>query len=666
MSGLLGRPLKAVNAGVELFADELERQQAEVARVEWRPPAAGAEEALERLAARAGAVAAANDRAVAAMQAAEPRVVGIGRAGDLLPDLDDRTLLHAGPPIGWADMCGPLRGAIIGAAVHEGIAADPEEAARLAERGGLRFGPCHDRGAVGPMAGVVSASMPVWIVENGAQGNRAFCTLNEGLGKVLRYGAYDTEVLDRLAWMRDVLARVLAAALARLDEPLDLRALIAQALQMGDEGHNRNRAGTSLLLRALLPALLTVEEPTADVVAAAEFISGNDHFFLNLAMAAGKATADAAAGTGGASIVTAMARNGTEFGVRLAGTGDRWFTGPAGVVDGLYLPGFGPEDANRDIGDSTITETIGIGGMAMAAAPAIVRFVGGTPDDAVAATLSMYDITWAESASYQLPSLGFRGTPLGIDCREVVHTGVLPTVNTGIAHKDPGVGQVGAGLVEPPMEAFVAATRGLADTRFEDGPGSRGDPRAQGDPRAADPGPRDRLTRVAHGCPPRPPRGHAGPGAPGRRGRWRGPRGRHHRRLGRPGRVRGRDHHPRGPAPPQRRRPGRRVRGPGAVRPRRRHPRPGRPRPDRPGPPPDHLEPRRPPGLGPDGPGSLARGPEGGRRTRSGPPQRPGGCGQRPAPPFRLGYSPPPGAPAAGRPDTATPSTAPGPGTTAA
>ncbi|HEX2158146.1 MAG TPA: DUF1116 domain-containing protein, partial [Actinomycetes bacterium] len=240
MSGLLGRPLKVVNAGVELFAGELERQQAEVARVEWRPPAHGAGEALERLAARAGETAAANDRAVAAMQAAEPRVVGIGRAGDLLPDLDERTLLHAGPPIDWAEMCGPLRGAIIGAAIHEGIAADPEDAVRLAERGGLRFGPCHGRGAVGPMAGVVSASMPVWVVENGALGNRAFCTRNEGLGEVLRYGAYDADVLDRLAWMRDVLARVLAATLERLPEPLDLRALIAQALQMGDEGHNRN------------------------------------------------------------------------------------------------------------------------------------------------------------------------------------------------------------------------------------------------------------------------------------------------------------------------------------------------------------------------------------------------------------------------------------------
>ena len=315
------------------------------------------------------------------------------------------------------------------------------------------------------MAGIITASMPVMVVENRVHGNRAYSTLNEGLGKVLRYGAYDAEVLDRLAWMRDVLARVLAAVLRRLEEPLDLRAMIAQAIQMGDEGHNRNRAGTSLLLRALLPALLTVQEPTADVAAAASFIAGNDHFFLNLVMAAGKATADAAAGVPGSSVVTAMARNGTEFGVRLAGTGDRWFTGPAGRVDGLYLPGFGPEDANPDIGDSTITETIGIGGFAMAASPAIVRFVGGSAEDAVAATLDMYEITWAESAHYQLPPLGFRGSPLGIDCREVVHTGILPVVNTGIAHKDPGVGQVGAGLVEPPMAAFVAATRALAEGR---------------------------------------------------------------------------------------------------------------------------------------------------------------------------------------------------------
>ena len=262
--------------------------------------------------------------------------------------------------------------------------------------------------------------------------------------------------------MRDVLARVFAGALERLGEPVDLRGMTAQALQMGDEGHNRNRAGTSLLLRELLPALIELDEPSADVAAVARFIAGNDHFYLNLTMPASKAAADAAAGIERSSIVTAMARNGTEFGVRLSGTGERWFTGPSGMIDGLYLPGYGAEDANPDIGDSTITETLGLGGFAMAAAPAIVRFVGGRADDAIAATEAMYEICWSESSAYQIPALGFRGTPLGIDCREVVHTGVLPFVNTGIAHREPGVGQIGAGLVKPPMEAFVAAARGLA------------------------------------------------------------------------------------------------------------------------------------------------------------------------------------------------------------
>jgi hypothetical protein len=296
------------------------------------------------------------------------------------------------------------------------------------------------------------------VVENATHGNRAFCTFNEGLGKVLRYGANDAGVLERLDWIRNVLARVFAGTLT---EPIDLRAMTAQALQMGDEGHNRNRAGTSLLLRALAPALIELDEPSCEVAAVARFSASNDHFFLNLTMPAAKAAADAAAGVAGATIVTAMARNGTEFGIRVSGAGERWFTGPAGVIDGLYLPGYGPEDANRDIGDSTITETVVLGGFAMAAAPAIVRFVGGDAADALAATQAMYEIAWAESSHYQVPALGFRGTPLGIDCREVVHTGVLPFVNTGIAHREPGIGQIGAGLVEPPLEAFVQAVRAL-------------------------------------------------------------------------------------------------------------------------------------------------------------------------------------------------------------
>jgi hypothetical protein len=280
---------------------------------------------------------------------------------------------------------------------------------------------------------------------------------------VLRYGAYDGDVLERLRWMADVLAPVLSDALATLEKPIDLRGMIAQAVQMGDECHNRNRAATSLLIRELAPAMLALERPSAELVAAARFIAANDHFFLNLSMPAAKVAADAAAGVESSSIVTTMARNGSRFGIRLSGTGDRWFTGPAGVVDGLYLPGYGAEDANPDIGDSTITETVGLGGLAMAAAPAIVEFVGGRPEDALATTEEMYGITWAESSAYRVPALGFRGTPTGIDCREVVHTGVLPAVNTGIAHRDPGIGQIGAGLVEPPIEAFVAAVGALAE-----------------------------------------------------------------------------------------------------------------------------------------------------------------------------------------------------------
>jgi hypothetical protein len=304
----------------------------------------------------------------------------------------------------------------------------------------------------------------MWIVVDEASGGRAYATFNEGLGRVLRYGANDAEVLTRLRWMHDVMAPVVASALEALGDPIDLRTMIAQALQMGDEAHNRNRAGTSLFLRALLPALLELDRPSSAVAEVARFIAANDHFFLNLSMPAAKVTADAAAGVPCSSIVTAMARNGTEFGVRLSGTGDRWFTGPAGVVEGLYLPGYGPGDANPDIGDSTITETVGLGGFAMAAAPAIVRFVGGTPEDALAATRAMYEIAWAESEAYQVPALGFRGTPLGIDAREVVHTGVLPAVNTGIAHREPGVGQVGAGLVEPPMQAFSESVGALASS----------------------------------------------------------------------------------------------------------------------------------------------------------------------------------------------------------
>lgn len=387
---------------------------------------------------------------------AQPTLIGIGTAGEVIPGMTKKTILHAGPPISWERMRGPLRGAVIGGLIYEGLAKDEKEAVELAASGEIIFAPCHHHDAVGPMAGVVTASMPVWIVRNMDQGNQAYCTFNEGLGKVLRYGAYGEEVIARLRWMEKVLAPVLKAAL-ELSGPINLKNMIAQAIMMGDEGHNRNKGGTSLLIRELAPYIVAAHFCNKDKIDVLQFMHGNDHFFLNLTMPACKASLEAAKGIPYSTIVYTMARNGTEFGIRVSGLGDRWFTAPAEVIDGLYFPGYSAADANPDIGDSAITETCGIGGFAMAAAPAIVQFVGGTPEDAINYSKMMYEITEGANNTYKIPVLNFRGTATGIDIRKVVETGILPIINTGIAHKEPGVGQVGAGLVRPPMKCFEDA-----------------------------------------------------------------------------------------------------------------------------------------------------------------------------------------------------------------
>jgi hypothetical protein len=310
------------------------------------------------------------------------------------------------------------------------------------------------------MVGVISSSMPVWVVENDAQGNRAHCTFSDALSG-FRFGAYAPEVIEQLRWLRGVLAPVVRSALELLPAPLDIRAISAQAIQMGDELHNRNRAGTAELLRALAPALMEVDAPSSDVSDVVRYIAGDLFFYLNLSMASGKATADAASGVEDSTIVTTIARNGTEVGVRVSGTGERWFTAPSNTIRGLYFPGYRREDANPDLGDSTITETIGLGGFVMAGAPAIGHVAGVAAEDAVRATLSMYEITWAESSNYRIPALGFRGSPVGIDCRKVVSTGIAPVANTGIAHRRPGVGVIGRGIVTPPMAPFLDAVDAL-------------------------------------------------------------------------------------------------------------------------------------------------------------------------------------------------------------
>lgn len=460
LGGLLAADPEVVTAGAGLLADALRAQAVPVTEVDWRPPWPGVGAALAKVLADPRREAA-NALALARMTAAQAELVRIAPASEVL-GLAPGEFLHSGPPLTWERASGPMRGALVGAALVEGLAGTPEEAEELLAGPGVSLAPCHSRGAVGPMAGVVSPSMWMFELHDPVHGTRAYCSLNEGLGKVLRYGAYGPEVIARLEWMRDVLGPVLAEAVRR-HGPVDVKAYLSQMLQMGDEGHNRNRSATLMFLRDLLPHLVGQDRDRADLAEVCRFVGGNDHFALNLVMPACKLAMAAAADIPGSSLVVTMARNGTDFGIQLSGTGDAWFTGPAQVPEGLFLGSYGPEDANPDIGDSAITETAGMGGFVMAAAPAIVRLVGGDVDFALSTTTSMYEITLGENPALQVPILEFRGAPAGIDAVAVARTGLLPQINTGMAGRIAGTGQVGAGLVQPPAEAFVAALQALAE-----------------------------------------------------------------------------------------------------------------------------------------------------------------------------------------------------------
>jgi hypothetical protein len=399
------------------------------------------------------------------LHAAEPVLEDVRPAAEALPGFRSRIALHAGPPVTWEAMCGPLRGAVVGAFRLEGWAETESDAVRLIESGDVTFGSAHDHGAVGPMAGLITPSMPVFVVRNRAFGNVACATINEGVGSALRFGANDAGVLDRLRWFASTLGPALGAAV-RDAGGVELRTVIARALTMGDELHQRNVAATALFVRTLAPHLARGRAFGTAVGRIFEFLASNDQFFLNLAMAAAKASADPMRNVPGCTLVTAMARNGTEFGIRVSGTGDRWFTAPSPVPRGLLFPGFTDADCNPDLGDSAITETIGLGGVAMAASPAVVGFVGGASvRDALAVTREMGEICAGTSPHYRVPALEFDGVPSGIDVRRVVATGIAPVINTGIAHRRAGVGQIGAGTVRAPLGAFRAAVAGLAAAR---------------------------------------------------------------------------------------------------------------------------------------------------------------------------------------------------------
>lgn len=407
----------------------------------------------------------ANAAVIERLKAARPHWVDVKTASDVIPELrEGRTLLHAGPPITWERMTGPMQGAVLGAAKLEGWATTDEEATELAATDGIRFIPCHDVSAVGPMGGITSASMPVIVMENKVHGNFSYCNLNEGIGKVMRFGAYDEEVLNRHRWMIRTLGPVLSAALRTMPEGLDVTTLIAQAVTMGDEFHQRNIAASALLLRSLAVAVMKCGRPTEECQEVADFLARTDQFFLNVMMAYCKCVMDAGAVVGEGTIVTCMTRNGRDFGVRVAGTGKQWFTAPVNTPVGLFFTGYTQDDANPDIGDSAITETYGVGGASMVAAPGVTRFVGaGGFQDALRISDEMQEIYADSNPMLLIPGWDFQGAPMGLDIRRVVETGITPVINTGIAHKEAGIGQVGAGTVRAPLDCFVKAFEAAAE-----------------------------------------------------------------------------------------------------------------------------------------------------------------------------------------------------------
>lgn len=465
---LFKEALRVVNIGSPSFKKDYKTQDVPFIHLEWSPPASGNVKLLSllnRIRPYADLIKQANEQALSKIKGAEGRLIAVKKAFDVIPNMTRKTILHAGPPIHFKDMAGPMKGAIIGALIYEGLAKDEKEAHKLAESGEIEFDSAHHHDAVGPMAGIISPSMPVHVLYNIADRNYAYCTVNEGLGKVLRYGANSKEVIDRLKWIEQTFRPVLNDALT-LSGGVDVKSIITQSLHMGDECHNRNKASSAIFLREMASWILQTNHSEKDKKETIEFIKNNEHYFLNLSMPFCKLALDSARHIKHSTVLTVMSRNGVHFGIQLAHS-DTWYEAPANYVKGLMFPGFTEEDAAPDIGDSAITETFGIGGFAMGGAPAIVQFVGGVVKQAFDYSREMHEISVGKHQVFTLPPLDFMPTAAGIDMLKVIETGILPIINTGMAHKKAGVGQVGAGLVHPPMVCFEKALEDFAKSLEE-------------------------------------------------------------------------------------------------------------------------------------------------------------------------------------------------------
>lgn len=457
---ILSKKLKVVNIGLELFKNEIDMQGIPCVQVNWKPSPVSKEaiRALNKLEKYKKHIDMANMEVIKKINTSQPSLIGMKKAIEAIPNMHSKMILHSGPKIEYDKMAEPMKGAILGAIILENLASNFEDANKIILNNDIEFVPCNEMGAVGPMAGIISPSMPVHIIKNETFGNYAYSNVNEGLGKVLRFGANGEDVIKKLRWICDTFLKIMSKAIEKA-KSIDLKNIISQSIQMGDECHNRNKAASALFFKEIVPHIFEVSDyfDKKDILDTIRFIEKNEHYFLNLSMASAKSCLDSAKNINNSTVVLCMARNGVDFGIRLSSNSNKWFVAPANDVDGLLFSGYSKEDCCKDLGDSSITETYGIGGFAMASSPAIVKFVGGTVEDSKRYTSLMKQITVSEHTMLTIPNLDFTGSPMGIDIRKVIDTAILPIINTGIAHKKAGIGQVGAGLVNPPMAVFETA-----------------------------------------------------------------------------------------------------------------------------------------------------------------------------------------------------------------
>ena len=401
----------------------------------------------------------ANTVAVDRILSVEPVLIDVDTALNVIPGMTPDTVLHAGPPIEWERMCDPMKRAVRGGLVLEGLAENDEAANQLLKRNKVKLSPNHHHDAVGPMTGIISPSMPVVVTKDSTFGKKAYSTFNEGAGKVLWFGSFGKETLDRLKWIRDIFGPVMKKVIRRA-QGIPIWSILAQGIQMGDECHNRHAASSNLFLKRILEPLVSIDLSKKVLLQVYNFIAGNSHFFLNITMTACKLSMDAARDIRESTVVTGMSRNGTDFGIRISGLGDEWFAAPAPYLkDALYNPGYDFNDGAPDIGDSSIIETMGLGGFAIAAAPAMASFTGGGFQESVRITKEMGLITLAKNQKFGIPVLDFEGTPTGIDLRKVVEMGISPSINSAVIHRSSGAGQIGAGIVKAPYECFFKALK---------------------------------------------------------------------------------------------------------------------------------------------------------------------------------------------------------------